>query len=112
MTETQRVSSLDIAGHEGLAPYFSAHSGPGGKVPVQLIGTLFTGEFVYFRARGLKITLEVAASEADWSAGRLLAKYSKEVEADPGEPFGVGVMEPDDCVEVIKPWLDKYLGIN
>lgn len=101
---------LDFPGHPELARYFSVHSGPGGKVPVQLIGTLASGEYVYFRARGLKATLEIAQSEADWSDDRLLAKFSKEVEYDPENPFGLGVMEFDEAVELIKPWLDAYLG--
>lgn len=93
-----------------IARYFSAHSGFHGKVPVQLIGTLVSGEYVYFRARGCEATLEIASTQADWSNDRILARWSKKVEYDPENPFGLGLMEPDACVELVKPWLDEYLG--
>lgn len=107
---SEPVAYLACVGHPALARYFSVHSGPDGRVPVQLIGTLVSGEYVYFRARGCEATLEIAASQADWRNDRLLASWSKKVEYDPENLFGLGVMEADECVELITSWLDEYLG--
>lgn len=90
--------------------WFLQFWGPSGQWPVQLIGVLTSGEYVYFRARGSRITLEVAASQEDWSASRYLARFFKRFETSDEYPYGASTLEPEKCVELIKGWLTEYLG--
>ena len=88
--------------------WFSDLHGPYGKVPVQFVGSLVSGEYVYFRARGEEVSLEVYPSEADFEADlNLIARYSEKVERH--DDLGAGLMDNETCVGYIKEWVSTYL---
>lgn len=90
--------------------WFSQFWGPCGQFPVQLVGRLTTGEHVYFRARGGKITLEIAATAEDWSASRYLARFEGAFSQSEDYPFGASTLEPEKACALIKKWLPEYLA--
>jgi hypothetical protein len=48
---------------------------PSGVCPVQAEGTLPTGEFYYFRARGSRWSLDVSATEKDWWRRKMIFRH-------------------------------------
>jgi hypothetical protein len=83
--------------------YFSEFWGPDGICPVQLMGFLKNGEFVYFRARGKKLELEIAATVD----GAPHARYSKLLDVRNSE-LGTGNLPVALSVEYIERWLGDY----
>ena len=88
--------------------WFSQFWGPAGAFPVQLMGLLTTGELVYFRARGSKITLEVAASEDEFDGDSVVARFRKDVVVDEANEFGASMMDADAAAELIEQWLGEF----
>jgi hypothetical protein len=88
--------------------WFSQFWGPSGGFPVQLMGLLTTGETVYFRARGSKITLEVAACRDDLDGDNVIARFRKDVVVDAANEFGASLMPEDEAAELIEQWLGEY----
>ena len=86
------------------AGLFTEFWGPAGGCPVQLEGILPNGEFVYFRARGTKVELEVSAN----CDGEPHARYIKRLVVANHE-LGTGVLPVPICVEYIKRWVGDYL---
>jgi hypothetical protein len=84
--------------------YFKEFWGPSGMCPVQLMGTLVNGDFVYFRARGSKVVLEVS----HLIEGAAHATYRKTVVVE-GTELGTGVLPDAYAVACISRWLDDYL---
>lgn len=102
--------------------WFTELEGPWGQVPVQFTGQLTSGEYVYFRARGTKISLEVFASKDAYEADENpTAVYSKEMTAEEAVPkamadsdpetlnLGTGVLPVEACVSLIMEWLETHL---
>lgn len=87
-----------------LSSYFSAFCGPWGGCPVQLTGHLKTGEYVYFRARGCRVELEISKTEEQQPH----ARYLKELHVLNHE-LGTGVLPAEICTIFISRWLDDYL---
>lgn len=83
--------------------FFKDFWGPNGICPVQLMGLLKTGEFVYFRARGNKVELEISATVD----GAPHARYSKRLDVRNSE-LGTGALPASICVEFITRWLRDY----
>lgn len=109
---TEKFQSSDLA----ATGWFSELTGPWGRVPVQFTATLAEGgEFIYFRARGSKVTLEVYPSQEDEENERnLIALYSmdypRKTELADGEvDFGAGVMEVSEAEALIQEWVGTYL---
>lgn len=95
--------------HPALAAsgLFAWFEGPFGCVPVQLVGNLTTGEYVYFSARFNRARFEVYASRSAWDRDeKPLASYEQKFEIE--NDIGVGMMEADQCVELILSWLSQY----
>ncbi len=90
--------------------WFTQFWGPSGAFPVQLMGLLTTGETVYFRARGSRITLEVAASEDELDGDRVIARFRRDVTVDADNEFGASLMDEDAAAELIEQWLGEYRG--
>lgn len=90
--------------------WFTQFWGPSGAFPVQLMGLLTSGETVYFRARGSKITLEVAASEDELVGDRVIARFRKDVPVDADNEFGASLMDEDEAAELIEQWLGEFRG--
>lgn len=88
--------------------WFTQFWGPAGAFPVQLMGLLTTGETVYFRARGSKITLEVAACEDDLDGDNVLARFRKDVVVDETNQFGASMMGEDEAAELVERWLGEF----
>lgn len=88
--------------------WFSQFWGPTGAFPVQLMGLLTSGELVYFRARGNKITLEVAASDDDFGSDRVIARFREDVVVDDANEFGASLMDEDAAAELIERWLGEF----
>jgi hypothetical protein len=88
--------------------WFSQFWGPTGCFPCQLVGQLTTGEMVYFHARGKNIRLEIAASEADYDADRLVASFYQEAVVDDAHEFGASLMDEDAAAELIERWLGEF----
>jgi len=88
--------------------WFTQFWGPTGAFPVQLMGLLTTGELVYFRARGKKITLEVAACDDDFDSDRVIARFRQDVVIDDDNEFGASMMEEDAAAELIERWLGEF----
>ncbi|MBK9141058.1 MAG: hypothetical protein IPM23_01080 [Candidatus Melainabacteria bacterium] len=87
--------------------FFAWFDGPFGGVPVQLVGNLTTGEYVYFCARFDCARLEVHTSRSAWERDeKPLASYEQTFEIE--DDIGVGMMEADQCVELILSWLSQY----
>ncbi len=84
------------------ARLFKEFWGPSGACPVQLEGILPNGEFVYFRARGNKVELEVSSVYQ----GPAHAHYLKQLETN--HELGTGVLPQEICVSYIKRWLADY----
>lgn len=83
--------------------WFSRGIGPLGGCPVQLFGQLTTGEFVYFRARGEEVTMEI------FQRGSKPHKcFSEQVFVD--HPLGTGVLPTEQAVAMIERWLTEYQG--
>lgn len=78
------------------------HFGPAGMCPVQLFGLLESGEFVYFRARGRKVELQISRSPEDEPH----ATYRKKLLVN--HELGCGVLPVEVCVGYIKAWLSDY----
>lgn len=94
---------------------FTHWRGPYGAVPVQFLGELKTGEFVYFRARGRKLSMQIAATQSDWEESRYLANFEEPYEApamDAEDPFGAGLCPADRCVAQILTWLKLYQSVT
>ena len=72
------------------------------------MGLLTTGETVYFRARGSKITLEVAASEDELDGDDVIARFRKDVVVDETNEFGCSMMPEDEAAELVEQWLGEY----
>lgn len=87
--------------------YFQRWQGPFGAVPVQFLAELKTGEFVYFRARGKKLPMQIAATAADWQESRYLASFEEPYELSQ-EPLGAGLCPKDHCTTQILSWLKQY----
>lgn len=83
--------------------YFREFWGPSGICPVQLMGYLHSGEFVYFRARGRKVSLSFHA-DADSEPFRTF-----ECSLDYKHELGTGALPVEICVSYIKDWLREYL---
>ncbi len=96
------IVNLDLAA-TGL---FRTFTGPAGGYPVQLEGTLTTGEFVYFRARGQKASLTV--SHTDDLMADPIVRYEEVV--TPDDPQGASTLPVERCVALIKAWLGQYLA--
>lgn len=103
--------------------FFSHWKGPYGAVPVQFLGELKTGEFVYFRARGRKLSMQIAASQGDWEESRYLANFEEPYDAPNAEPnaqpnsetedpFGAGLCPADRCATQILTWLKLYQSVT
>lgn len=90
--------------------WFTQFWGPSGAFPVQMMGQLTTGETVYFRARGNKITLEVAACADDLDSDRVIARFRKDVPVDGDNEFGASMMDEDAAAELIQQWLGEFFG--
>lgn len=75
---------------------------------MQLMGLLSTGETVYFRARGGKITLEVAACADELDSDEVIARFRKDVVVDEANQFGASMMGEDEAAELIEQWLGEY----
>ncbi len=88
--------------------WFSQFWGPSGAFPVQMMGLLTSGETVYFRARGSKITLEVVASEDELDSDRVIARFRKDVPVDADHEFGASLMAEDEAAELIEQWLGEF----
>jgi len=88
--------------------WFSQFWGPAGAFPVQLMGLLTSGETVYFRARGTKITLEVAACEDELDGDRVIARFRKDAVVNETNPFGASLMDADAAAELIEQWLGEF----
>jgi len=88
--------------------WFTQFWGPAGAFPVQLMGLLTTGETVYFRARGSKITLEVANSEDELDGDAVIARFRKDVVVDDVNEFGASLMDQDEAAELIEQWLGEF----
>lgn len=86
-----------------LSDYFESCTGPWGACPVQLTGRLKSGEFVYFRARGRRVELEISTDEESTPNVR----YSKELHVLNHE-LGTGVLPTEICLSFISRWLDDY----
>ena len=99
-----RHSRLEATG------WFTQFWGPAGGFPVQLMGLLTTGEQVYFRARGSKITLEVATSDDDFDSDRVIARFREDVVVDAEHEFGASMMDADEAAVLIEQWLGEYRG--
>ena len=80
---------------------FKKFWGPAGACPVQLKGILPNGEFVYFRARGNKVELQIFSVQ-----GTEQAHYLKQLETD--HELGTGVLPEEICVSYIKRWMADY----
>lgn len=85
------------------AELFSEFWGPDGICPVQLMGFLKNGEFVYFRARGKKVELEISAT-VDAAPH---ARYSKQLDVKNSE-LGTGELPAAICVDYVQRWLGDY----
>jgi len=83
------------------AGLFQKFWGPAGACPVQLKGILPNGEFVYFRARGNKVELQIFSVQ-----GIQQAHYLKQLET--GHELGTGMLPEDICVSYIRRWLADY----
>ncbi len=90
--------------------WFSQFWGPSGGFPVQLMGLLTSGELVYFRARGNKITLEVAASEDELDSDDVIARFRKDVVVDVEHEFGASMMDADEAAALVEQWLGEFRG--
>lgn len=88
--------------------WFTQFWGPSGGFPVQLMGLLTTGETVYFRARGSRITLEVAASADELDGDRVIARFRQDVTVDAENEFGASLMDVDEAAVLIERWLGEY----
>ncbi len=84
--------------------FFREFWGPSGGCPVQLMGILKNGDFVYFRARGKKVELEISR-EVD---GEVHACYRKRYEIK--HELGTGILPESVAVPLIKRWLTDYSG--
>lgn len=87
--------------------YFRRWQGPFGAVPVQFLAELTSGEFVYFRARGQKLSMQIAATAADWQERFYLASF-EEPYRQALETLGAGLCPPDRCAAQILTWLKLY----
>lgn len=85
------------------ADLFSEFWGPDGACPVQLMGFLRNGEFVYFRSRGKKVEMEVSATVD----GAPHACYCKLLNVKNDE-LGTSRLPIQICVEYIRRWLSDY----
>jgi hypothetical protein len=73
-----------------------------GYFPVQMCGTLHTGETVYFRARGKKASFEISSGDT------LVLSFEHEfVGAD---PMYSSLLSGAKCVELIMWWLESYIN--
>lgn len=105
-TRLNRGRKIPEANSELVAAgLFKEFWGPAGGCPVQLQGILHNDEFVYFRARGTKVELEVSA-QLD---GEPHARYRKKLVVSNHE-LGTGVLPVPICVAYIKRWLSDYLS--
>ncbi|MDX1987205.1 MAG: hypothetical protein SFV17_11015 [Candidatus Obscuribacter sp.] len=87
--------------------YFRRWQGPFGAVPVQFLAELTSGEFVYFRARGKKLSMQIAATAADWQESRYLASF-EEPYRHAQDTLGAGLCPADHCTTQILAWLKLY----
>lgn len=101
--------------------WFTELEGPWGQMPVQFTGRLSSGEYVYFRARGTEISLEIYATAQDADEmENAIACYCKTVKREDVVParqlaadpesivLGAGVLAVDTCVALIKEWVSTY----
>ncbi|HEY9788054.1 MAG TPA: hypothetical protein V6D17_21880 [Candidatus Obscuribacterales bacterium] len=88
--------------------WFRQFWGPSGAFPVQLVGVLTSGEYVYFRARGSEIKLNIATSEEDVFSACCPTTFRKDCEVNEDNPFGASMLDPACAVELIKNWLTEY----
>ena len=89
---------------------FRHWQGPFGAVPVQLLGELKQGQYIYFRARGSKISMQIASSEAHWQHSEYLATFEEPYfDADSG-PLQAGLCPSDFCASKIVDWVKLYLA--
>lgn len=88
--------------------WFSQFWGPTGAFPVQLMGVLTSGELVYFRARGTKITLEVAQHEDDLDTDNVVARFRKDVVVDTVNEFGASMMDENEAAALVEQWLGEF----
>lgn len=77
---------------------------PGGQVPVQANGQTTDGKYYYFRARGTVISLEIAESEQDWTADKML--YSQYLKY--GTSYEAGWITYELAIRFCSAMLDNY----
>ena len=81
---------------------------PYGYAPVQIEGTLKTGEYYYFRARGEHWVLQVAKDEKAWFSNNLTFNYKIRYSND---RFGAGWMSKREAIIFATAGLDRYYSI-
>ncbi|MBZ0186638.1 MAG: hypothetical protein K8F91_10350 [Candidatus Obscuribacterales bacterium] len=87
--------------------FFSNFEGPFGLVPVQLVGNLTTGEYVYFRARMRKASLTIFESEEAWlTSDNAIATFEKTYDIE--DDIGIGCMDADEAATLVSQWLTLY----
>ena len=77
---------------------------PSGQCPVQIEGTLPTGEHYYFRARGSRWYIDICQSEQDWWLNKILFKYTDNY----GETFEAGWMSKREAIKFATLGIKKY----
>jgi hypothetical protein len=84
----------------GIEPY--------GCFPVQAEGHLATGEFYYFRARGINWRLEICESEKEWWSHKIL--YTRG--GTYGEHFDAGTMPTYEVIKRVNQVIKQYKTKN
>lgn len=84
--------------------------GPFGAVPVQLLGELKLGPFVYFRARGCKIAMQIAISEEHWQQSDYLATFEEPYFDPDGGELQAGLCPSNFCADKIVQWVKCYIS--
>ena len=105
MTDGHLPSAQEILHSSGL---FQRWQGPFGAVPVQFVGELKQGQYVYFRARGSKIAMQIASSEEHWQNNDYLAEFEEPYFDPEGGPLQAGLCPGDFCTNKIVAWVKCF----
>lgn len=107
MSDDHLQSAQEILHHSDL---FQRWQGPFGAVPVQFVGELKQGHYVYFRARGKKIAMQIASSEEHWQNSEYLAEFEEPYFDAEGGPLQAGLCPSDFCANKIVAWVKIFIA--
>ena len=91
--------------------WFSQTRIPDNRFPVEFFGTLKeTGEEVYFRARGTKVSLEISKDEVE--VRKFEAKEENRPLLDPTDELSpLEPLSQDEAAAYILKWVGEHLGV-